>query len=89
VGTYTINHEMHSLEWRLDEISADDDSKSGTLEFTIESDDSNAFFPITIEFAAKESLVGLAISKVEAAGSNEAVEYSVDSLLQTEDYLVA
>ena len=59
------------------------------MEFTIESDDANAFFPITVEFAAKESMVGLQISKVETAENKEVVEYSIDSLLQTEDYIVA
>jgi hypothetical protein len=80
---------MHTLEWRIDSIAADAESKSGTLEFTVESDDANAFFPIAVEFAARESMVGLAVQSVLAAESREAVEYSVDSLLLTEDYLVA
>ena len=69
-------------------ISADAETKSGTLEFAVGGDDVGTFFPVRVSFAAQGSLIGMGIGAVVRADTNEDVAYSQDVTLETDEYLV-
>ena len=92
VGSYSINPETHTLDWTIDSISSvsgDDDTKSGSLEFTVQGDDTAAFFPIAVDFVSQDAMCGVKVIGVKAAGSGEQVDYSEETVLSSEKYLVA
>ena len=62
VGTYTINAETHSLDWLIDSVEFDDDTKSGAMEFNVAGDDVAAFFPIAVDFVSQRGLCGVEVN---------------------------
>jgi hypothetical protein len=69
-------------------VSADDDTKSGSLMFSINGVDTGAFFPVEVTFVGKGSLAGVAVESISKLGEGETPAYSVDSLVTTDEYLV-
>jgi coatomer subunit delta len=87
VGEWSLNPSTHSLEWAIPRISAE--NRSGSLEFTVGGDDASAFFPVKIAFVGQGSLAGIDVASAHKVdGSEEAVVFSTDCVLMTEDYRV-
>lgn len=87
-GDWSLNASTHSLDWTMPLISADADTKSGTLEFTVGGDDIGTFFPVRVAFTAQGSLIGMGIGGVTRADNGEDVVFSQDAILVADDYLV-
>lgn len=90
-GTCDVNPETHTLDWSLPEIDpADDEARSGLLEFSIPSDDSAAFYPIAVDMCSVKSHVDVDVTAAMLpANEDQAVDFSVDRLCRAEDYLIA
>lgn len=58
-GTYTVNASTHALDWQIPII--DRDSKSGSMEFSCPGSDPDAFFPVSVGFAAEHGLCGVKV----------------------------
>lgn len=90
-GSCDVNTETHTLDWSIEEIDpADEDARSGLLEFNIAGDDASAFFPIAVDFATVKSYVDVNVIGATLAGEDDSsAPFSVDRLCQAEDYLIA
>lgn len=87
-GTWALNPSSHSLDWSIPLVSFDDDTKSGTLEFQVGGDDAGAFFPVRIGFAAEGCVGGIEVEQVGLASESGKVDWSVDSIATSDEYLV-
>lgn len=61
-GTCNIDSRTKVLEWHCDSI--DKSNASGTMEFSVASDDITAFFPIRVDFTCARSLCGLEVQLI-------------------------
>ncbi|KAG6813710.1 hypothetical protein H0H92_008118 [Tricholoma furcatifolium] len=87
-GDWSLDPGSHSLAWSVVRIAADDDTRSGSLIFTVGGDDVNVFFPVQVSFVSQGSLAGIGVASVSRVDGGEAPPFSVDALAQTEEYLV-
>lgn len=69
-------------------ITPEDDSKSGSLVFTVGGDDAGAFFPVEVNFMAKGNLAGIEVASISHIAGGEEAVFSVDSYISTEEFLV-
>ncbi len=89
LGECNLNQHTGAFDWSLGEVSEAAGSTSGSLEFECEGEDVGAFFPVQIEFVSQKSMIGVEVLGVaDGAANGEETEFSVDSLLTTEDYAV-
>ena len=89
LGECSLNQDAGVFEWSLGEVSEAAGAASGSLEFECEGEDVGAFFPVQIQFVSQKSMVGVEVLGVaDGAAGGEEAEFSVDSLLATEDYAV-
>jgi hypothetical protein len=58
-GEWVIDPSAHSLIWAVPRVSANDETKTGTLEFSVGGDDASAFFPVKVNFTGLGSLIGI------------------------------
>lgn len=87
--TWSLDDSSHALNWLIPELSqANEDTKSGTLEFNVTGDDIGAFFPVAVDFAAQPGICGVKVDSVKSAENGEDVLYSTESLLTTEDFVI-
>ena len=86
-GDWKYDQRAKQLVWRIADVSGD--AASGQLEFTCGAVDTDALYPITVEFACDELLSGLKVSGVTGAdeGASE-VEFAADHKLEVEKYTI-
>lgn len=93
-GDWALNPTSHSLAWSIPRISSSstsagaEDTQSGSLIFTVGGDDVGAFFPVEVAFVAEGSLAGVKVAGVTNTKGGEEQVFSVDSVLNVEEYLV-
>jgi hypothetical protein len=63
-GDWVIDPSTHSLLWVVPRVSSNDETKTGTLEFSVGGDDAAAFFPVKVNFTGLGSLIGLVVRNV-------------------------
>lgn len=61
VGNYSINSENGNLEWSIDEVSEESGVTTGTLEFEVNGDDVEGFFPVGVEFVSENTMCGVEV----------------------------
>mmetsp|Transcript_13745 Transcript_13745/g.20504 ORF Transcript_13745/g.20504 Transcript_13745/m.20504 type:complete len:541 (-) Transcript_13745:515-2137(-) len=87
-GSYSHSPSDQSLIWELDLI--DSSNSSGTLEFTIQSDDLAAFFPISVSFTCKQLFNDLSIASVTTTDDGaDNIPFSVSKALTADNYRVS
>ena len=87
-GEWSLDPSSHSLAWSVPQISADDDTKSGSLVFNVGGVDVGAFFPVEVSFIGQGTLAGVGVAGVEKVSGEDMPEYSVDAFVTTDEYLV-
>jgi coatomer subunit delta len=60
---------------------------SGSLEFTLQTRDAEAFFPIQIQFVSSELFANIAVAGVTTIDADAPVQYGITSSLATENYI--
>lgn len=50
------------MDWVLEEVSEQAGTASGSLEFEVEGEDTDAFFPVVVDFVAQKGLCGVEVS---------------------------
>lgn len=66
-GLYEIDKQHRIIEWQLPIVDAS--NRSGSLEFTVNTDNVNAFFPIKVTFNSSKSLFDLDVSVVRGGAA--------------------
>ncbi|KAG6845568.1 hypothetical protein H0H87_007247 [Tephrocybe sp. NHM501043] len=88
-GEWSLDPGSHSLAWSVARVSAEDDTRSGSMIFTVGGDDASAFFPVQVSFIGQGSLAGVGVASIGKIGGGEDPAFSVDAVVSTEEYLVA
>ncbi|KAF8079337.1 hypothetical protein FPV67DRAFT_1558392 [Lyophyllum atratum] len=90
-GDWTLDPSSHSLAWSIPRISSspsspgeeEEDTRVGSLMFTVGGDDAGAFFPVRVAFVGRGSVAGVGVEEGEGE-----VRVSVDRVVGSEEYLV-
>ncbi|RDB30672.1 Coatomer subunit delta [Hypsizygus marmoreus] len=87
-GEWSLDPGSHSLAWSIPRVSASDDTRTGSIIFTVGGDDTGAFFPVEVTFNGQGSLAGVGVASVSKIGGGEDPAFSVDAVVTTDEYLV-
>ena len=87
-GEWSLDASSHSLAWSVPRVSSEDDTKSGSLIFSVGGVDTGVFFPVEVSFVGQGSLAGVGVERVEKIGEGDAPEFSVDAIVGVDEYLV-
>jgi len=89
-GDYKYDSRNKKLSWNIGTIdTSDEDSKNGTMEFTVDEVDSDSFFPITIDFNCETSLCGVQINSVKKVADGQIgddIDFSIRVTVAIEKY---
>ena len=87
-GAYQQEASDQTLIWQL--ALVDHSNATGTLEFTIQNSALDAFFPITIEFTAKQLFYDIAVNAVKLTDDESTyVNFSLTKALAADNYVVS
>lgn len=87
--SWSLDGDSHALNWSIPDVdAANEESKSGVLEFNVPGEDVGAFFPVAVDFVAQTGLCGVKVEQVSAVEGGDDVPYSTESLLSTEDFAI-
>ncbi|KAG0147442.1 hypothetical protein CROQUDRAFT_42950 [Cronartium quercuum f. sp. fusiforme G11] len=78
-----------ALQWTVEADQSGIAPKTGTMEFSCPKADPDAFFPVAVDFISEKGLCQVSVAEVSNIDGDEPVEFSTDSLLNTDDYFVA
>jgi hypothetical protein len=84
-GHYTIDKQHKVINWQLPII--DQSSKSGVLEFSVNSEDVSGFFPIKVSFVSNQSLCNVETANVLSV-SGAPIPFSQETTLTPEEYVI-
>ncbi|KAF5384834.1 hypothetical protein D9615_000902 [Tricholomella constricta] len=87
-GDWSLDPGSHSLAWTIASVSASDDTRSGSMMFTVSGDDASAFFLVEVTFIGEGSLAGVRVASVNKISGGDDPAFSVDAIVTTEEYLV-
>ena len=92
-GDWALDPSTHSLAWSIPVVSPSDESRTGSMIFSVGGDDAGVFFPVNVTFNGQGSLAGIAVRRAEKTGGGgegqgEEVAYSMDAIVAVEEYLV-
>lgn len=87
-GEWSLDPAAHALEWKVACVSPDDETRSGSLIFSVGGTDTGAFFPVEVVFVGQGSLAGVGVERVERVDGGESPVFSVDGLVGVDEYLV-
>ncbi|KAJ3201835.1 Coatomer subunit delta, partial [Clydaea vesicula] len=81
-GDYFIDKQKRQIDWQLPLI--DNSNASGVLEFTVNSDDTNAFFPVNVIFNSVKTFCDVKVVDVVEFNSGSPIQSSKEVLLTTD-----
>ena len=86
VGSHRHNSRKGFLEWNIDYI----DSSNGTanLEFTINGDTEESYFPVQVNFSSKNLLSSVNVDEVAVVNMEDELLYKVASRLVVDNYVI-
>lgn len=85
-GSYKHNSSQGELEWQLPLV--DGSNSSGSLEFTISQKDTDAFFPINVDFTSQQLFCGIEVVKVASADGSSPIQYGLSQVMNSEEYTI-
>lgn len=85
-GNHRHNRSQEELIWEIALI--DSSNKTGTLEFNVQQKDSDAFFPINVNFKSQQLNAGIDVGAVINTESNSPIQFSLAKSLVTEAYKI-
>lgn len=85
-GTHKYNAAQGELIWELQLI--DQSNASGSLEFSIAQKDTDAFFPITVDFSSQSLFVDVEVAGVTSVGSGGPLQYGFNKGMAAEEYFI-
>ena len=85
-GSYRHNLSAGELVWELSIV--DSSNSSGSLEFSIQQKDSDAFFPILAYFSSKKLYCNIDVQEVVVVSSNSQAVFGLTKSMSSEEYMV-
>jgi coatomer subunit delta len=86
VGSHRHNSRKGFLEWNIDYI--DSSNGSANLEFTIDGDSEEMYFPVQVNFMSKDLLSGVSVDEAVVDGKEDELLYKVASRLVVDNYVI-
>eukprot|EP00475_Leptophrys_vorax_P022556 TRINITY_DN30705_c0_g1_i2.p1 TRINITY_DN30705_c0_g1~~TRINITY_DN30705_c0_g1_i2.p1 ORF type:complete len:348 (-),score=118.53 TRINITY_DN30705_c0_g1_i2:47-1090(-) len=84
-GDFTFDPRDHMFTWHIDEISS---GSSGSLEFSIKEVPQEKFFPVQVTFNSDTVFSGVIVDEVIHAETNAPVDFSTESMIIVEEYVI-
>ena len=75
-----------ALIWQFNMI--DDSNATGTLEFTVDGDDADAFFPVRVAFRSEEPYCPISIAETKSMADNNVLHYDFSKTLLADGYTI-
>jgi hypothetical protein len=85
-GTYKHNPSNSELVWELDLI--DSSNSSGSLEFNILQKNTDAFFPISVQFSSLQLYCNVDVLEVTSVSTGNHIQYGFSKSMSSEEYLI-
>jgi len=85
-GSYNINHQNRYVEWQIPIIDAD--NRSGSMEFSVQGNDANSFFPVRVNFTSHQSFSNIHIADIQHVENGSSVNYSHETRLMPDNYII-
>ena len=85
-GSYRHNPSAHELVWTIDMIDAS--NRTGSLEFTIAQRNSDAFFPVKVNFTSHQLFCKLDVAGVTAGDGRTPIMYGLSKGMASEEYTI-
>lgn len=85
-GTYKHSASAGEVLWQIPMIDAS--NSSGSFEFTITQKNSDAFFPIEVNFSSSQLLCDIDVVTVTNPNSSAPIQYGLSKVMSTEEYII-
>ncbi|KAF9145311.1 Coatomer subunit delta [Mortierella sp. GBA39] len=85
-GEYVVDHQQGVLIWQLPSI--DSSNASGSLEFNCEGEDTENFFPVSVQFESERLICDVDVIAVTQVADGSSVPFSKQSVLTPAEYTV-
>eukprot|EP01041_Mallomonas_annulata_P000721 gene721-1391_t len=85
-GSHKHNSHTNELIWEIDLI--DKSNSSGSLEFNIMQRNSDAFFPITVQFSSQQLFCNIEVTGVKQIDGGGPIQYGITKGMATEEYTI-
>jgi hypothetical protein len=85
-GAHKHNASAAELLWEVNLI--DQSNSTGSLEFTIQQRNSDAFFPISVQFSSKQLYCNVDVSSVKALNGGAPIMYGLTKAMSSEEYTI-
>lgn len=85
-GTFKHNASTNEMIWILESI--DQSNSTGSLEFNISQKNSDAFFPINVQFVSQEIFCDLEVLSVKTSDGTKPIQYGITTNMSSEEYII-
>jgi hypothetical protein len=85
-GSYRHNSSAEELLWEIPLI--DSSNSTGSLEFNIAQRNSDAFFPITVQFSSPQLFCEIEVASVRTADGSAPIQYGISKSMSSEEYSI-
>ncbi|GJJ75180.1 coatomer subunit delta [Entomortierella parvispora] len=85
-GEYMVDRQQGLLIWQLPSI--DSSNPSGSLEFNCEGEDTESFFPVSVQFESERLICDVDVISVAQVADGSSVTFSKQSILTPAEYSV-
>ncbi|KAG0049816.1 Coatomer subunit delta [Gryganskiella cystojenkinii] len=85
-GEYLVDRQQGVLIWQLPSIDAS--NPSGSLEFNCEGEDTESFFPVSVQFESEHLVCDVDVISVTQVADGSSVPFSKQSILTPTEYTV-
>ena len=85
-GNYKHNSSNGEMVWEIDVI--DNSNRSGSLEFTINQKDSDAFFPINLQFVSQNLYCKIDVVSVKSLNDDSPIMYGCTKNMSSDEYVI-
>jgi hypothetical protein len=86
-GEYTVDPRKRCILWSIPLL--DSSNASGMLEFSVQSEDLSAFYPIQVSFLSKSLFCDVQVEQITSLTTGGVLDYAAEKSLGTESYSVA
>ncbi|KAG0235400.1 Coatomer subunit delta [Actinomortierella wolfii] len=85
-GEYMVDRQQGVLVWQLHSINAS--NPSGTLEFNCPGEDTDGFFPVSVQFESDRLVCGVDVTSITLVADGSSIPFSKQLLLTPTEYTV-
>mmetsp|Transcript_20821 Transcript_20821/g.29932 ORF Transcript_20821/g.29932 Transcript_20821/m.29932 type:complete len:519 (-) Transcript_20821:146-1702(-) len=85
-GSYKHSASNHEVVWQLPLI--DSSNSTGSFEFTIKQNSTDAFFPINVNFSSPQLFCAVDVASVTTTDGASPIQYGITKLMSSDEYTI-